>query len=414
MYQISGLLEWVAGLTRVRAGEQRRALVPPNVVFLGLTSLFTDISSEMVVSILPIYLVGFLRMSPAQFGLLDGLYQGAAGAMQLLSGIITDRFRRYKEVAAVGYGASLLSRVGLLATTGATGIGTFLAMDRLGKGIRTAPRDALISLSVPRGLLGTAFGVHRAMDAMGAMIGPVLAFIILRAIPNGYDVVFVVSLCTAIIGLAVLALLVQNRDPTDLVATPHESIGAAFGLLRVPAFRHLALAALVLGTMTISDGFVYLTLQRSTGLSAGAFPVLYVATSAFYLAFAIPLGTLADRFGRFPVFLAGHVLLIALYIALAIGPSATVMFAVALPILGLYYAATEGVLMAVGSTLLSEGLRTTGLALLTTMLAVGRFSGSVLFGLLWTRFGVEVAVTVFLIGLAAAITFVSVARPTMA
>jgi MFS family permease len=412
MYQLGGWLDWFTGLAGAKPADRTRQKVPRNVILLGLTSLFTDISSEMVVSVLPVYLIGFLRMSPAQFGLIDGLYQGVGGVVQLVSAVATDRFKRYKEVAALGYGTSLLCRVGLLATSGTAGITAILTLDRLGKGMRTAPRDALISLSVSREYLGTAFGIHRAMDALGALLGPIIAFAILRVIVDGFDVVFVFSLCGAIIGIAILGLFVENRRPRTAGGhQPTIPISAAFDLLRAPPFRHLALSALLLGSMTISDGFVYLTLQSRGGLSAGSFPLLYVLTSAGYLLFAIPVGKLADRVGRFPVFLAGHALLIGLYTTLAAVPSSMTMIAVALILLGLYYAATEGVLMALGSALVPEELRASGLAVLTTALALARFTGSVLFGLCWTRFGLEPAVVTFLLGLGAAIAVVAATRP---
>jgi MFS family permease len=411
MYQLGGWLDWFSDVASGKSRDRARSAVSRNVVFLGLTSLFTDISSEMVVSVLPIYLIGFLRLSPAQFGVIEGLYQALAGLVQLASGVITDRLKRYKEVAAVGYTASLVCRIGLLATSGTSAITAFVTLDRLGKGIRTAPRDALISLSTREENLGTAFGIHRAMDAMGAMLGPIVAFAVLNVIVDGFDVVFVFSLCSAIIGVAVLALLVENKRP---LSSPHRTelrVTQAIKLLRVPAFRHLALASMLLGAMTISDGFLYLTLQDRAGLSSGTFPLLYVLTSACYLLFAFPLGRLSDRVGRFPVFLAGHVMLLALYAGLITLPSSFVVVGVALFLLGLYYAATEGVLMALGSTLVSQELRTSGLAVLATALAVARFAGSVLFGVVWTGMGLQFAVLTFLAGQTAALVIVMVTRP---
>jgi hypothetical protein len=252
------------------------------------------------------------------------------------------------------------------------------------------------------------------MDATGALIGPIVAFAILGTIQNGYDAVFVASLSSAVVGLAVLVLLVQNPGPAQRPPLGSPSIAAAIGLLRMSAFQHAALATLALGAMTMSDAFVYLSLQRGADMSARALPLFYVITSAFYLVFAIPVGKLADTIGRFNVFLAGHIALIALYLILLTRPSAAVAFAVALPILGVYYAATEGVLMAVGSSFLPEALRTSGLALLTTILAIARFGASVLFGLLWVRFELEIAVTVFLVGLSAGIVLVAATRPRTA
>lgn len=411
MYQLGGWLGLVAqrpAVPAVRTGPAA-ARLPANVWSLGLTSLFTDISSEMVASVLPIYLIGFLRMSPAQFGVLDGLYQGVAGIVQLASAAMTDRLRRYKEAAAAGYGVSLLCRIGLLATSGAVGVSAFLTLDRLGKGVRTAPRDALISLSVPPERLGVAFGVHRAMDAVGAMAGPITAYLILRLVPNGFDAVFVVSLGAAVIGFAVLVLLVENKRPArppDQMAITLRSM-----LAQSPAFRHLAVSALFLGAMTISDSFIYLSLQRQASLSPSTIPLLYVMTSAGYLLFAIPVGRLADRAGRFPVFLGGYVLLIGLYVALIAAPGGLLVVWGGLLLLGLFYAATDGVLMALGSALLPESRRASGLALLITGLAVSRFAGSAVFGLSWNRFGLERTTAGFLAGLVVAIALVAYTRP---
>ena len=151
--------------------------VGPNVWMLGLTSLMTDVSSEMVASILPLYALFFLQTSPIGFGIVDGLQRGGPALMRLLGGSLTDRWRRHKEIAAVGYLASAVSRLSLL-LIGRSPIGLVAAvtLDRLGKGLRTSPRDALISLSVPRAALAAGFGIHRALDTTGAMLGPILAF----------------------------------------------------------------------------------------------------------------------------------------------------------------------------------------------------------------------------------------------
>ena len=316
-------------------------------------------------------------------------------------------------MAAAGYIASTLCRAGLLFTTTWTGITALLTLDRLGKGVRTAPRDALISLSVPRERLGFAFGVHRAMDAVGAMLGPVVAFAILGSIQNGFDVVFVASLCLSIVGVAVLGFFVENRR-ADRDAVPGEekvTAAAALSLLKQPGFRHLAVAALLFGGLTISDGFIYLSLQRQAHIPAGAFPLLYVMTSAAYLIFAIPVGRIADRAGRFPVFVAGHALLLAMYAGLIGFDGGWTLVGTTLMLLGLYYAATEGILMALGSSLLPEPLRTSGLAILMTALAMARIFGSAIFGLSWSRFGLQMTVAGYMLGLAAAIAIV-VVQPT--
>src|SRR4051794_12572358 len=148
--------------------------ISPTVWALGFTSMLTDVSSEMVASVLPMYLVLQLGISPVAFGVIDGLYQGIAALVRIAGGVLADRSRRYKELAAVGYGLSAACRLLILAAGAAwTTIAGVVAIDRIGKGLRTAPRDALISLRSRSEDLATAFGVHRALDAAGAFIGPV-------------------------------------------------------------------------------------------------------------------------------------------------------------------------------------------------------------------------------------------------
>jgi MFS family permease len=381
-----------------------------NVLYLGLTSLITDISAEMVHSILPVYLVFQLRLTPLQFGLIDGLYQGVAAVVRLAGGLAADRWRRYKEVAASGYALSAVCKLGFLAVGEAwLGVAAVVLLDRLGKGVRTAPRDALISLSSARERLATAFGVHRTFDSAGAMLGPLVAFGLLALVPSGFDVVFMTSFCLALIGLAVLLLFVENRSvPATELGQPVPSTRAAIALLANRRFGALVAAGTVLGLATISDGFVYLALQRQGALNVGLLPLLYVATAFCYFLLALPAGWLADRLGRPAVLVGGYLLLLGVYAGLLWplwGP-AQVVASVAL--LGAYYAATDGVLMALGSAALPATLRGSGLALLTTATSVARLLSSVLFGAIWTVGGLHTAVVLFAAGLAGAILVTTV------
>jgi MFS family permease len=379
--------------------------VSRTVLLLGLTSLFTDISSEMVSSILPLYFVLHLRFSPLSFGVIDGLYQGSAALVRLAGGFVADRWRRHKEVAVAGYGLSALCKLGLLAAGGTwTAIAAVIMLDRTGKGVRTAPRDALISLNSPRQSLGTAFGVHRALDTVGALLGPLIAFGLLTQAPGAFDAVFVVSFCAALIGLGILILFVENRtaEPAE-TSRQAASLRAVAGLLTARRFFTLALVGGALSLATISDGFLYLMLQRRLDFGVGFFPLLYVATALVYFVFAVPAGRLADRIGRGRVFVGGYALLLGVYVAL-LRPSIgyTEVFGYVL-LFGAFYAATDGVLMAIASAMLPEELRTSGLALLTTITNLARLFGSILFGALWTWRGPETAVFILLTGLLIAI-----------
>jgi MFS family permease len=390
-------------LQNARFGLTRGFGVSRNVIGLGFTSLFTDISSEMVSAVLPMYLVLFLKLSPLQFGLIDGLYQGVGALVKLGFGFAADRLGRHKEVAFLGYALSAVCKVGLLAVGSAWGLlSAVVIVDRTGKGIRTAPRDALISLSTDKSLLGLAFGVHRALDTIGAMIGPLIAFGLLALLPNAFDAVFVASLSFALIGLGVLGLFVENRA-VRLPGAPKPSLRAAVGLLEGRQLRALIIAGSLLGLATISDAFLYLGLQQRLSFSSGLLPLLYVVTSLIYFVLAVPLGRLADVYGRGKVFIAGYALLIVVYAMLLLPTVGVAELIVCLVLFGAYYAATDGVLMALASPMLPLDLRTSGIALLTTAISLTRLFASVAFGALWTWWGIESAVAVYLAGLIASI-----------
>jgi MFS family permease len=399
LYQIENSSQLLKARGDLVSGNRRRWLpaVSRTVVMLGLTSLFTDISAEMVATILPLYLLFDLHLAPAAFGVIDGLYQGAAALVRIFGGFAADRSRRYKEVAVAGYGLSAIARLGLLVVGNVwTLLAGVVMVDRLGKGIRTAPRDALISFNSRPEELGTAFGVHRALDTAGAMIGPVIAFSVLALAPGAYDAVFVISLCTAVIGLGFLTLFVQNPPPPAPAVAAGEpqslSFKTAAQLLRVRGVAPLLVVGTALSLATISDGFLYVTLQRRVQFAAQFFPLLYVATAAIFMLLAVPLGRLADRVGRARVFIGGYAMLLLVYVSLLVPWTGAVPALLDLALLGAYYAATDGVLMALAGAVLPTEQRASGMALLTTGTSLARLASSMLFGLLWTWRGVEFAV----------------------
>jgi MFS family permease len=378
------------------ARQSARLQVPRNVVMLGMVSLLTDISSEMVATVLPLYLVFTLGASPLVFGAIDGTYRGAAALVQVLSGFSSDRWRRHKEVAGLGYGLSALGKVALVAAGNTIGgIGAIVAVDRIGKGIRTAPRDALISLSSAKDRLATSFGVHRAMDSVGAMLGPLIAFGILLVAPARFDAVFVVSTLFALLGLAVLFLNVEGkpqRAPRE-GAPPH--MRAALGLLKDRSFAPLLIAAGGLSLASVSDALIYVGLQRTIDFEPAVFPLLYVMTAISFMALAIPAGQLADRIGKVPVLLAGHALLFLVYGVLLMTSVGYLTLIICLIALGGYFAATEGVITALAGAVLPEKLQASGIGILITVVSLGRLVSSVAFGGLWFALGLEDAVLIF-------------------
>jgi MFS family permease len=410
MYQVadSNVLA-KGGRALLRRGSSVR--ISRTVIFLGLTSMLTDISSEMVTAILPLYLMYSLGLSPLQFGVIDGIQGGAASLVRVVSGVAADRFGRYKELAVFGYGLSAVCRIGLLLVGRSwTLLGAIVFIDRTGKGIRTAPRDAMISLSTPPDQLGTAFGVHRALDTAGAVIGPLIAFAMLVALPQGFHSIFFVSFCFALIGVAILVLFVQNPGAREVSRdeTPPLTGRTIARLLAVPQFAAVIAAAGALALATMSDGFVYLGLQKNLGFGLHDLPLLYVATSVVYMALSVPVGRLADRIGFRRVFVLGYLLLLVVYAGLivpGIGSAASVIVVVAF---GAYYAATDGILAALASSLLPADVRATGLSLVTTATSLARLLASVIFGAIWVLAGVHVAVAVFAVGIVVAAIFATV------
>ncbi|MEV5505539.1 MFS transporter [Streptomyces orinoci] len=379
----------------------RRAVVPGAVLVLGTVSLVTDVSSEMVTAVLPLYLVGELGLTPLGFGLLDGVYNGFSALVRLLGGRLSDRHGGgHKAVAAVGYGLSALCKPLLLTVHSLPLIGAVLAADRTGKGLRTAPRDALISLSCEPAVRGRAFGVHRAMDTAGALLGPLTAFVILRLAAGGYDAVFTVSGCVAALGVLILLLFAPGRTARATPAAERQR-RAVRGLLRRPAVRRLTCCAVLLGLTTVSDSFLYLTLQRRLELSESWFPLLPLGTAAAFLLLAVPLGMLADRTGRRRLFLTGHLALLAAYGLLITSPGGSPALAsVVLTLHGGFYAATDGVLAAATADAVPERLRGSGLAVVQTGQAAARFLCSLAFGAAWTAWGDRTALTAAAAGLA--------------
>lgn len=394
--------DWLAQLRSRRRGKlaiPHDLAVHPTVWKLGFTSLLTDVSSEMVSSILPLYFVLYLHFSPLQFGLLDGISQGAAVALlSLAAGIVADRWRAQKQVAITGYALSALSKLALLAAGGAwTIVAGVLALDRVGKGIRTAPRDAMISLVSPRESLATSFAVHRGLDTCGAVLGPLLAFLLLRLLPGSFDLVLMTSFCIALVGVGLIVLLVEKPVAAPTVGPP---AGATFrlslSLFRQPRFCALSIAAALLGLSTASDGFIFLILQRRLHSPASDIPLYAFLTAASYLLLSIPAGRLADKWGRVKVFLGGHLLLAIIYCSLLGSGLGNRGQYLVVGLLGAYYAATDGVLAAMVSATIGPNLRTSGLALLNTVSSLARLTSSVLFGWVWGSGTMDTAVWTFL------------------
>jgi MFS family permease len=380
---------------RAAARSAGRPPVGRVVLVLGLVSLLTDVSSESVSAILPLYLTMVVGLSPVAYGLIDGLYQGVSALVRLGGGWLSDASDRPKWVAFLGYGLSAVARTFLLFATGAAGIAAVVTADRIGKGIRTAPRDAMISTSTPSEHLGRAFGVHRMLDTVGAALGPLIAFGLLLLVPDGYSVVLVVSLAFALAGVALLGLLgpdVRTRRDRAAAVGPTPP-PFRWRDLTDRRLRPLLVVSGVLGLLTVGDGFIYLALLDHGGVNVTWFPLFYVGTNVAYLLLAVPIGRLADRVGRARILVLGHLALVGAYLSSVLPSSTAVATVGTLALLGVFYAATDGIIAAIAGRLVPVQARTSGIAAAQTVVALARMLASAGFGLMWLLLGPAVAMT---------------------
>jgi len=379
--------------------------VPRTVVTLGVVSLLTDVSSESVAAILPLFVTAGLGLSLLTYSLLDGLYQGVGTLSRLPGGWLADRLDRPKPVALSGYVLSALTRVGLLAVSGLVGLASLLALDRVGKGLRTGPRDSLVVLATPAPGLGRAFGVHRALDTLGACLGPLVAFAVLAMLPGNFQAVFVVSLAFAVLGVLVFWLLVPGLRPVSggvaggMADATQARPRLSWRAVAPPPVRRMLVGAAVLSGLAIGDGLLYLTLLERDHVEALWLPLLPLASSLVYMVLAVPVGAFADRWGRLRMFYVGHLAIAVAYLAVA-GPGwapgaalgTTVLVVVAL---GVYYACTDGVLAAAAGSLATTGAVASTISLAQTVETLARAGASLVFGIAWTALGPMPALLAF-------------------
>jgi MFS family permease len=414
-----------APLARVKTSPQA---IPTVVYWIGLTSLLTDISSEMVAAVLPVYLYSVLQLSALQVGFLDGLYQGGAALVRVAFAYWADKYDAAKRMAVLGYAMSALAKV-LLAVSAAGGllfVLLSLLLDRIGKGVRSAPRDALIAQHTPTHSLNRAFGVHRSMDAAGALIGPFLATALLWYWANDYTMVFTFSIVFGVLGVLCMVLKVTQpvkaltpstmAQPavTDHPPATHElSFKASLlALLRNKTYLKTCLTAALLSVFTISDGLFYLTVQQHTGLHSYAVTALFAGSATVFMMTAVWFARIADRQSPFKLYIWAYVGLLAMYglwivwSSVVAEPSAAPLswanMAIGLTIMvltGVFYGASDGILVASLVKQLNPAVLTTGLALFASLQGVVKIVSSTAYGWLWQTYGTGLAIQIVAAGL---------------
>lgn len=355
--------------------------IPRNVWVAGWVSFFMDVSSEMVYPLVPLFLSSTLGVSKSAVGLIEGLAEATASFLKLFSGALADRFGKNKLLMGLGYGISTASRP-LLALAGGWGmVLTGRMADRVGKGIRTAPRDAIIALSTAPEHIGSAFGFHRAMDTAGAVVGPALALLLLALWPSDYRAVFWFSIIPGIIAVLLIVFFISadRRAPISRASFTLSLHGFDPGFVKFMA---------VIGLFSLgnsSNAFLILKAEH-VGMSGGWISAVYLAFNAVYAVMSIPAGMVADRVGRRRIVMAGFGLFACVYAGVALATEPWHMAGLFV-LYGFYMGLTDGVQRAYLATLIPDHRKATGFGLYHMIVGLAILPASVVAGALWDRIG---------------------------
>ncbi|AEV16444.1 Major facilitator superfamily MFS_1 [Thermus sp. CCB_US3_UF1] len=346
----------------------------PLVYLLGTVSFLMDVASEMVYPLLPLFLAS-LGAGTGTIGLVEGVAEATASLFKVVGGRLSDRMGARKPLLLLGYGLPGLLRPLLALATGPGQVLLYRFLDRVGKGLRTAPRDALLAESVPQEALGRAYGLHRGMDTLGATVGPLLAFLLLPHL--GVRGVFWASAVPALLALLVLLGLREGRRASSR-PTPLPPLRPS---AMPPAYRRFLLVSSVFALALSSNAFLLLRL-KDLGLSEGEVTLAYTAYNLLYALLSYPLGSLADRIGLRRVVALGFALYALVYLgfAWAYSPLLGVAF---LLLYALYSAAFEGASRAYLATLVPQEAKASAIGLYHTVVGILLLPASLLFGLLW-------------------------------
>lgn len=379
-----------------------------NVLILGLVSFFTDVSSEMIYPLLPLFLTGALGAGPAFLGAIEGVAESTSSLLKLLSGIVSDRVRQRKRLVLVGYSISAVMRPLIGSAASALAVLLIRTGDRVGKGIRTSPRDALIADSVDPSLRGKAYGFHRSMDHAGALIGPLIATLLLTFFVDDLRTVFWLS---AIPGAAAVLLIVWKVHETERTPLPRSEL--KLSLLPAGALRRYLLILFLFTLGNSSDAFLLLK-AGSLGVPANRIPLLWTFFHLVKMGASMPFGALSDRIGRKVVIIAGWCVYSLSYLGFGLAQAEWQIWSL-FAFYGLFFGLTEGVEKAYLADMAQPAVRGAAFGWYNFAVGAGALPASLVFGFIWQRHG-AVAPFVFgaaLAGLAAVMLAVLVqpARP---
>jgi MFS family permease len=361
----------------------RARSIPRAVWVLGLVSLLMDISSEMIHGLLPVFLVSVLGASTTIVGLIEGVGEGTASIAKLFSGWLSDRLGRRKALTAVGYGLSALSKPLFALASNASMVLAARFSDRIGKGIRGAPRDALIGDLVPVGSRGAAYGLRQALDTVGAFAGPLLAIALMAGLHDDFRRVFWLALLPGL--LAVLVLVMGVREPPRTARAPQAPVRLEECRSLSRAYWVVVIVGAVLTLARFSEAFLILRAQGA-GLPLALAPLVLVVMNVVFAASAYPLGALSDRVSRRRLLALGFVTLIVADLMLAWAPNLWIVMG-GVAVWGLHLGMTQGLLAALVADVAPVRLRASAFGAFNFASGVALLFASLVAGLLWARLG---------------------------
>ena len=365
-----------------RAAARRK--LPAGILALGFVSLLMDISSEMIHALLPLFMVGTLGISVALVGLLEGLAEATALILKVFSGVISDWFGKRKPLAVLGYGLGAATKPLFALATGPGMIFTARLLDRVGKGIRGAPRDALVADIAPPEQRGAAFGLRQSLDTVGAFLGPLLAVGLMLLWANDFRAVFAVAIIPAV--LCVLLLVLGVQEPERPAGAPRVNPISRTNLKRLPrAYWWVVGVGAVFTLARFSEAFLVLRAEQ-VGIALALVPLVMVAMNAVFSVTAYPFGKLSDRVPHRRLLLAGLAVLVLADVVLAASTHWTgLLLGVAL--WGVHMGMTQGLLAAMVADTAPADLRGTAYGFFNLMSGLAMLAASVVAGLLWQYWG---------------------------
>lgn len=360
--------------------------VPLNVFWLGMASLLTDISTEMIYPLVPLFLMIVLGAGLTTIGIIEGIAESTASLVNIYSGRLVDKSRRSKMLAVSGYTISTISKPFLALAMAPWHVLVVRFADRFGKGIRVSPRDTLIVASTPKGQMGKTFGLHRTMDTIGAAIGPLLAFWLLPIYHYDFRPVFALSAIAGTLGVLVLLVLVRDRKTTTDTSKPLPRLHLG---MFPKEYRTFLLAVTIFALGNSSDAFLIIRAQQ-IGLTLTLLPIAYFFFNIVHALLSTPAGMVADRIGAKWVLIAGFIMFALVYIGFAVTQSTWAIWLL-FAVYGVYYAFTEGIQKSYTACVIPAEMHGTAYGTLNLLTGIVTLPASFIGGLLGQYFGLPAA-----------------------